>query len=154
MFGIDTNIGVPVGDYSDANSVGGGAAATAELTLLETLSATARIGFELHANRAVGTGSSHVNAIPFLLGTKYYIGGEREGLFGAFELGMFDLMSNLSRPNRPDVSSNDVRFGMGAGIGFQQDRWNVRVALHTQDVSNFGSAFLMSAGLGYQFYGL
>jgi hypothetical protein len=153
MFGVDTEIGVPAGNYSDANSVGGGALLTGELTMLEMLSLTARIGFELHTDRTVGTTSSHVHAIPLLLGTKYYIGGEREGLFGTFELGLFDLVTSITRTG-PDVSSNDLRFGLGAGLGFQQDRWNVRVSVHTQDVGNFANAFMMSGGVGYQFYGL
>jgi hypothetical protein len=153
MFGVDTELGVPLGNYSDGNSVGGGALLTGELTMLEALSLTARIGVQLHTDRTLGTTSSHVHAIPFLLGTKYYIGGEREGLFGSFELGMFDLITSITRTG-PDVSSNDIRFGMGAGLGFQQDRWSARVSIHTQDVGNFGNAFVMSGGIGYQFVGL
>jgi hypothetical protein len=40
---------------------------------------------------------------------------------------------------------------MGAGLGFQQDRWNARVSVHTQDVGNFGDAVILTAGIGYQF---
>jgi hypothetical protein len=49
------------------------------------------------------------------------------------------------------VTSNDVRFGMGVGIGYQQDRWNARINLHSQDVGNFGSAFMVTGGVGYSF---
>ena len=51
------------------------------------------------------------------------------------------------------TTSNDVKFGMGVGIGFQQDRWNVRLNMHTQDVGSFGNALMLSGGLGYQFAG-
>ena len=107
-FGLDTEIGVPLGNYADASSVGGGGALTAELTMLDTLSATLRAGVELHSNRDVGTGSSHVHALPILLGTKYYLGSARAGLFGTFEAGTFILMSSLT-PARGAAISSTVR---------------------------------------------
>jgi hypothetical protein len=155
LVGLDTEFNVPLGNYADVNSVGAGAILTAELPLLEVLSATARAGFQMHADRTVGGLGAHVHAIPFLLGAKYNIGGERQGLFGAFELGMFDLMSSVDRRAGGNTitttTSNDVKFGMGVGVGLQQDRWNVRVNVHTQDVGNFGSAVTITGGLGYQF---
>jgi hypothetical protein len=157
MFGVDTDFALPLGNYADASSVGAGVAVTAEYTLLETVSATMRVGFEAHTDRTVGTVDSHVHALPILLGTKYYLASEREGLFGAFEVGMFDLMSSVTttaRGTATTASSNDLKFGLGAGLGFQQDRWNVRLAVHTQDVGNFGNAFVLSGGLGYEFAGL
>jgi len=153
-FGLDTEIGIPLGNYADASSVGGGGALTAELTLLDTLSATMRAGFEMHSNRDVAAGSSHVHALPILLGTKYYLGSARAGLFGTFEAGTFILMSSLTSARGVSTSSTDLKFGLGAGIGFQQDRWNARVNIHTQDVGNFGDAFMMTAGIGYEFGGL
>jgi len=150
---MDTEFGIPLGNYADVNSVGGGALLVGEYPL-EMLSLTARVGFQAHVDRTVNGLGSHVHAIPVLLGTKYYVGADREGLFGAFELGMFDLMSSVERRaggNVTSVSSNDVKFGMGLGLGYQEDRWNARVSVHTQDVGNFGSAFTITGGIGYQF---
>ncbi len=158
LVGVDSEFAVPLGNYSDVNSVGMGAVVTGELPLLEVVSATARVGFQGHFDRTVGNGlGAHVNAIPVLLGAKYYIGGDRQGLFGAFELGIFDLMSSVEQRvggNVTSNTSNDVKFGMGVGLGLSQDRWNVRMNLHTQDVGNFGSAFVISGGIGYQFASL
>jgi hypothetical protein len=151
--GIDTEVGIPLGNYADANSVGGGAILSGDLALLEQLSATMRIGFEVHMDRTVAGVNSHVHAIPILLGAKYYLGPDRQGMFGTFELGMFDLMSSVSR-GATSASSNDVRFGMGAGFGYQQSQWSARVNLHSQDVGNFGSAMMITGGIGYQFAGL
>jgi hypothetical protein len=151
--GVDTEVGIPLGNYADANSVGGGAILSGDLALLEQLSATMRIGFQVHMDRTVAGVNSHVHAIPMLLGTKYYLGPDRQGMFGAFELGMFDLMSSVSR-GTTSATSNDVRFGMGAGIGYQQSQWSARVNVHTQDVGNFGSAMMITGGIGYQFAGL
>jgi len=49
------------------------------------------------------------------------------------------------------ATSNDLKFGMGVGLGYQQDRWSARINLHTQDVGNFGSAFMVTTGIGYHF---
>ena len=154
LLGVDTEFGIPLGNYADVNSVGGGAVLVAEYPLMPMLGATARIGFQAHVDRTVNGLGSHVNAIPVLLGTKYYIGGDREGLFGAFELGMFDLMSSVERRVGGQItstSSSDLKFGMGVGVGFQQDRWNARLNLHSQDFGNFGSAMIISGGIGYHF---
>jgi hypothetical protein len=152
--GLDTDVGIPLGNYADANSVGGGVLVNAEYQLLEMLGATMRVGFEAHMNRSVGNTDMHVHAIPILFGTKYYMTNNHQGLFGSFELGLFDLMSSVTVPVRgvpTTTSSNDIKFGMGAGLGFQQDRWNARVNIHTQDLGNFSDAVIVTAGIGYQF---
>jgi hypothetical protein len=65
---------------------------------------------------------------------------------------MFDLMSRVSR-GTVSATSNDLRFGLGAGIGYQQSQWSARVSVHSQDVGNFGSAMMITGGIGYQFAG-
>lgn len=154
MFGLDTELGIPLGNYADVSNVGGGGAVTAELTLLDTLSATMRAGVELHTNRSVAGGSAHVHALPILLGSKYYLGSDRSGLFGTFEAGTFILMNSFTPRTGTGTSGTDLKFGLGAGIGIQQERWNVRVSIHTQDVGNFGDAFMMTTALGYEFGGI
>ena len=64
--GLDTDVGIPLGNYADANSVGGGVMLNAEYQLLEMLGATMRVGFEAHMNRSVGNTDMHVHAIPIL----------------------------------------------------------------------------------------
>lgn len=151
--GVDTEIGIPLGNYADQNGVGAGAMLDTELALLDTVSGTFRVGFQAHMDRSFAGVDSHVHSIPMLLGAKAWFGPERQGMFGAFELGLFDLISSVSR-GAGSASSNDLRFGMGVGWGYQQDRWNARVSLHTQDVGHFGSAMMISGGIGYQFGGL
>jgi hypothetical protein len=152
--GLDTDVSIPLGNYADANSVGGGAMVTAEYHLLDMVGATMRVGFEAHMNRTVGNTDSHVHAIPVLLGMKYYMSGNRTGMFGSFEAGIFDLMSSVTVPVRgvpTTTSSNDVKFGMGLGLGWQQERWSARLSVHTQDVGNFSDAVVITTGIGYQF---
>ena len=148
--GVDTEVGIPLGNYSDQNSVGAGVLLNGELALLDTVSATLRLGFEAHVDRTFGAVNSHVNSIPMLLGAKMWFGPERQGMFGAAELGMFDLMSSVSQGTVSNTANN-LRFGLGAGLGYQQGQWSARVNLHTQDVGNFGSAMMISGGVGWQF---
>ena len=149
LLGIDGNVGLPIGTYADGNSVGGGVLLTAEYPVIELLSATARIGFNYQFDKTTALGDAHVHSVPVLLGAKYYLMPDHQGVFGVAELGMFDLMESLGT-----ASQNEVKFGMGIGIGWQMKQWNARVNLHSHDVGNFGDAMMVTAGIGYQFSGL
>ena len=148
--GVDSDAAIPLGNYSDVNSVGLGIYALGELALLDTVSGTLRIGFQAHMDRSIGPIDSHVHALPILVGAKAWLGQERQGMFGSFELGLFDLMSSVSNAGQ-SVTSNDMKFGMGAGIGYQQSRWNMRVTLYTHDVGHFGNTMMVCGGIGYSF---
>ena len=155
FLGVDADFALPLGTYGDVNGVGGGAMLTAEYPVIEQLSATARIGFQFHTDKNVLGADTHVHSIPVLLGARYYVlpMGERQGLFASAELGMFDLMTSASAGGT-SASSNDVKFGVGGGIGYQWNQWNARVNIHTHDVGNFGDALMVTGGIGYQFIGL
>lgn len=153
LLGVDGSFGLPVGSYGDVNGVGGGVLLTAEYPVLDVLSATARIGFNYQLDKSIPTvGDMHVHSIPVLFGAKYYVMPERQGLFAAAEIGMFDLMSSISNAGA-SASQNDVKFGGGLGVGWQMKQWNARVNLHSHDFGHFGDAIMMSAGIGYQFAG-
>src|SRR5207237_649935 len=68
----------------------------------------------------------HVHSVPVLLGAKYYLMPDHQGIFGAAEIGMFDLMSSVSSGGTSG-SSTDVKFGGGIGLGWQMKQWNARV---------------------------
>jgi hypothetical protein len=150
LLGVDGNFGLPIGNYADVNGVGGGVLLTAEYPVIEALAATARIGFNYSLNKTIGTVDNHIHQIPVLLGAKYYVMPEHQGVFGALELGMFDLMQGDSTGG----SQNEVKFGGGIGLGWQMKQWNARVSLHSQDFGNFGDAMMITAGVGYQWAGL
>jgi len=152
--GVDGDFALPIGNYSNVNGVGGTLLVVGEYPLMPELSATARIGFQYHTNTNVGGADAHIHSIPVLLGAKYYVmsHGDRQGLFGAFELGMFDLMTDVSSP-AGSASQNDLKFGTGVGIGYAMKEWNARVSLHSHDVGHFGDSLMVSAGVGYTFAG-
>lgn len=153
LLGVDGSFGMPIGNYADVNGVGGGLLLSAEYLAMESLSATARIGFNYQLEKNIPTvGDTRVNSIPVLFGAKYYVMPERQGLFAAAEIGMFDLMSSVST-TAGSASQNDLKFGGGVGVGWQMKQWNARVNLHSQDFGNFGDLLIFSAGIGYQFVG-
>ena len=152
--GVDTEAALPVGNYADINGIGMGLYANAELALYDTISGTMRIGFQGHLDKTNPLGfDSHVNALPILVGAKAWLGEQRQGLFGTFEMGLFDLMSSVTQ-NGVSGSSSELKFGMGLGAGYQQGHWNARLALYTHDVGNFGDAMMLTGGVGYSFSGL
>ena len=153
LLGVDGSFGMPLGSYADVNGIGGGVLLTAEYPLIESVSATARIGFNYQLDKSVpAVGDMHVHSIPILFGAKYYVMPERQGLFAAAEIGMFDLMSSVSAAGG-SVSQNDLKFGGGVGLGWQMKQWNARVNLHSHDFGHFGDLMMVSAGVGYQFAG-
>ena len=149
LLGVDGDFGLPIGNYSDVNGVGGGVLLTAEYPVIEALAATARIGFNYQLDKTTPLGDSHIHSVPVLLGAKYYVMPDHQGVFGAVELGMFDLMESFG-----GASQNEVKFGAGIGLGWQMKQWNARVNIHSHDVGNFSDALMISAGVGYQWAGL
>ena len=149
--GVDGDFALPIGNYGDVNGIGGSLLIVGEYPVMPELSATARIGFQYHANTNTLGLDTHVHSIPVLLGAKYYLmsHGDRQGLFGAFELGLFDLMTDVSGVG----SSNDIKFGAGVGVGYAMKEWNARVSIHSQDVGHFGDLLMVTAGVGYTFAG-
>jgi hypothetical protein len=46
-----------------------------------------------------------------------------------------------------------MKFGVGAGVGYQWNQWDFRVNIHAHDIGNFGDFVMVSGGVGYQFAG-
>jgi len=152
FLGVDGDFALPIGNYSDINGVGGGLMLVGEYPLMDVLSATARIGFQYHTDKNILGVDAHVNSVPVLVGAKYYLMPGREGLFGAVELGAFDLLASASSGGT-SASNSEVKFGGGIGIGWAMKQWNARINLHSHDFGSFGDTMMVTAGVGYQFIG-
>jgi hypothetical protein len=151
--GTELEFGLPIGTYSDVNGVGGALMLTGEYPVMPELSLTARVGFQFHTDKNIpAVGDAHVHSIPVLLGGKYYLMQDRQGLFGALEVGMFDLMTGVTSGG-VSGSSNDIKFGTGLGVGYAMKQWNARVNVHSHDIGHFGDSIMVTAGVGYQFAG-
>jgi hypothetical protein len=153
LIGVDGNFELPVGNYSDVNGIGGGALLNIEYPMMPQLSLTGRVGFDFHGDTTVGGADVHIHNIPVLFGAKYYLlETDRQGLFAAGEMGLFTLLTSASAGG-VSGSSTDMKFGIGAGLGYQWKEWSFRVNIHSHDVGNFGDAVMVSGGVGYQFGG-
>ena len=62
--GVDGDFALPIGNYSDVNGVGGSLLLVGEYPLMPELSATARIGFQYHADKNVLGADAHIHSIP------------------------------------------------------------------------------------------
>jgi hypothetical protein len=154
LIGADADFALPIGNYSNANGVGGTLLLKGEYPVLPEVGATLRIGFQFHSDKDVGGGiSAHFHSIPVLFGAQYYFMPDHQGLFAAGEVGLFYLMGSASAGGTT-VTDSQAKFGMGVGVGYQMKQWNVRINLHSQDVGNFGDLLVMSGGVGYQFAGI
>jgi len=156
LVGTDVEFALPIGTNGDFNGVGGGLLLTGEYPLMDVVSATARIGFQYHtdkSNTILGTTvDSHAHSVPVLLGAKYYMMPDRQGLFAAAELGAITWLASASSGGA-SASTSEVKFGGGVGIGWAMKQWSARVNVHSHDFGNFGDAIMITAGAGYQFAG-
>jgi len=154
LIGVDVDAALPLSTYADVNGVGTGALLTIDYPVIEQLSLTGRAGFQYHFDKSPVAGvNTHVHSIPVLFGAKYYVmETNRQGLFAAAELGMFDLMTGATIGGASG-SSNDVKFGVGAGVGYAWNQWSARVNLHSHDMGHFGDSLMVTGGIGYQFAG-
>jgi hypothetical protein len=151
VVGVDADFALPISNYADVNGPGAGALLTVEYPVIEQLSLTARAGFQYHFAKSPVAGQDlQIHSVPVLFGAKYYVmQTDRQGLFAAAEMGLFDLMTSAS--GTVSGSSNDLKFGIGAGVGYQWNQWSGRLNLHSHDLGNFGDAMMVTAGIGYQF---
>jgi len=79
--------------------------------------------------------------------------GLSKGALGpVFSAGLFGLMIGASS-GATSASDTQMKFGVGAGLGYQWKEWSARVNVHTHDVGNFGDAVMLTGGVGYQFAG-
>src|SRR5713101_7114019 len=154
LIGVDVDAALPLSTYADVNGVGTGALLTIDYPVIEQLSLTGRAGFQYHFDKSPVAGvNTHVHSVPVLLGAKYYVmETNRQGLFAAAELGMFDLMASASAGGS-SASTSELKFGIGAGVGYQWNQWSARLNVHSQDLGNFGDAVMVTGGVGYQFAG-
>lgn len=165
--GVDGELAIPIGNYSDATGLGLGVLLTGEYPVNPVISATGRIGFQAHLSKSVstpfGSADSHVHALPILVGGRYYFQAQpgssmtsssaHQGLFGAAELGLFWLFSGAS-VNGVSGSSSDLKFGIGAGAGYQMGALSFRGMIHSHSIGNFGDTLMLTGVVGYQFAGL
>ena len=147
---------MPFGNYGDATGPGIGGMLGVEASVMPAFSITFRAGYDYHLSRgvtALGTSvDSNVNNLPLLLGGRYYFDGERHGVYAIGEAGVFMLMQTLSRGSQSS-SNSQTNLGVGAGAGYKFRWLDLRIAIHSHDVGNFGNALQASLLTAFDFAG-
>jgi hypothetical protein len=135
---VDALAVVPVGDYANAASVGGGAAARFEVPLGPVF-ATACAGIVGNVMRT----SSSLTMLPLYAGVRVPLGAS--GAYAAGELGMTYWIGGVSS-GYGSASSSDTRFGLAAWAGYRRRTLDLRAGLFAPDAGN-ALAVIASAGI-------
>lgn len=118
--GVGLELGLPIGDWSDAAGTGIGGTARFEYKFTEKIVGMVTAGYISFGGEdfADGFGYSY-SAVPFLPGVKYYL---QDGLYGMAELGLHFFSVDIDYPSEygsffSDLSttSTDFTFSLGAG---------------------------------------
>jgi opacity protein-like surface antigen len=125
--GAGVVVSLPIGDFGDANNLGIGGTAAFEVEFIPQLVGTAQAGYitwsakdeETSQNGFSASASSSVNAVPVMVGAKYYF-IPNMGLYGAAQLGLYFMSVDASvETNIPGVGSFDVSGGSSTEFAFK-----------------------------------
>ncbi len=135
---VDALAVVPVGDYANAATVGGGAAARFEVPLGPVF-ATACAGIVGNVMRT----DSSLTMLPFYAGVRVPIGAS--GAYAAGELGITYMIGSVSTAYG-SASASDTKLGLAAWAGYRRGALDLRGGLFAPDAGN-ALAVIASAGI-------
>jgi opacity protein-like surface antigen len=106
--GLGLELGLPIGDWSDAAGTGIGGTARFEYAFTKQIVGMITAGYLSFGGDEVGEIEWSYSAIPFLPGVKYYF---QPGLYGMAELGFHFFSVDVESPS---VSFGGVSYGGGS----------------------------------------
>ncbi len=115
-------LGLPVGDWSDAAGTGIGGTARFEYTITSKIVAMVTAGYISFGGQEDEGFSYSYSAVPFLPGVKYYL---QNGLYGMAELGLHFFTFDVDYPEEygsffgGDFSSSSSEFTLSVGGGYE-----------------------------------
>jgi hypothetical protein len=147
---------IPVGNLSDAASVGLGVFAGARRPIAQQLDVTGRAGFVYHFSKDYLGGSVGISEVPILAGLRYtFVPTADGGLYGGAEIGMSIVFSRASLNNAllggQSTSQTDVKASTTLGVGYQYGKLDARGALYFIDLGHMGDSMAIMATVGYSF---
>ncbi|MCB0730200.1 MAG: outer membrane beta-barrel protein [Ignavibacteriae bacterium] len=120
--GAGLELGLPIGDWSDAAGTGIGGTARFEYAFNSQIVGMLTAGYISFGGDEVGGFSYSYSAIPFLPGVKYYF---QPGLYGMAELGLHFFSVDIEYPEgfgsffAVDGSSSSSEFSLCLGAGYE-----------------------------------
>jgi hypothetical protein len=115
-FSAGAELGLPIGDFGDAYSVGFGASAQGDYHLTEKLALTLNAGYITYSGKSIDLGilgsikPDNFNFIPVLAGAKYWI---TDNFYGAAQAG-------LSFWSAGEINGSEFTFAPAVGYKFSQ----------------------------------
>ncbi len=125
--GAGVVISLPMGDFGDANKLGIGGTAAFEIEFMPQFVGTVQAGYITWSAKDAETSSggfnvsasSSINAVPIMVGGKYYF-MPNMGLYGAAQLGLYFMSFDAEvQSNIPGVGSFDIGSGSSSEFAFK-----------------------------------
>jgi len=142
--GVEANVGVPMGNFSDYANTGFGGNAFVELT-----SYNASLGYISFSGKDLGGGvKTTISGVPVLVGVKYNF---IPLFFGFIQAGVcFNSVKaeTSSMGISYSATASETDFAYAAGVGVSLLSWDVKVKYSTMGYTN---SDFVSIGLAYHF---
>jgi hypothetical protein len=154
LLGVDAEVAIPVGDWSNAAGLGFGALGRFEFNAAPKLNITGRIGYIYFLGKDTGFGTSNVHTIPILGGVKYDL---TDAIYGAAELGLFNTGISAEVDlgafgGKQTVSSSTTKLGATIGAGMHLGDLDARAGLQILSLGDAGESMMVGLNLGYNFW--
>jgi hypothetical protein len=146
--GIDGALVLPVGDWSEAASMGFGGLVKIEFDLTYSLALTGRLGYVYHLENSDWNTST--NELPILVGAKFYFLSDDLRPYGAAELGLVNVGATVDTLIG-EVSTSEVKIGLTIGGGVEISGLDLRAQLFAPSIGDFGDFTGLMATVGYAF---
>lgn len=147
-FSVGAELGLPMGDFGDATSLGFGGSLRYEHPLGDNMGLTLTAGYLMFSGKEIaGFELGDWGMIPAQVGIKYYFTEQQEGFYGMLELGIHSVSYKAQIPTGFDLTTgaityseetiSDTNLSYAPEIGYHLA--NVDLGLRYQLISTEGS---------------
>jgi hypothetical protein len=150
---IGLELAVPVGDLSEATSFGVGVTGGYEIPVMDKVAAVVQVGYLFFPGKDINAGlvtieGGNWSMIPAQVGGKYYLTGDKEGVYLAALLGIHHISYKIPATTTsvfgfavmtPEQKFSETNFSFAPGIGYIVGE-NIDLGLRYQVVTTSGSS--------------
>jgi hypothetical protein len=152
LLGVDAEVAVPVGNFSDGAGLGFGGLLRYEFPVITRANVTARAGFVYHLSKdtttALGTVTTKFWTIPLLAGLKF---AATPSIYLAGEVGVFVNHGSSEIGGMSAGSNTQSDLGLTLGVGYRLSALDLRVGLQILDLGHTSDTLVLAANVGYNF---
>jgi hypothetical protein len=161
-FSVGAELGLPMGTFGDAASIGIGGSLRYEMPMGDNLGLMLTAGYMSFSGKTVaGFDLPNETMIPIQVGAKYYFTEQQDGFYGAVELGVHSTsvtipayagitVGGVTYGAYPESKVTSTDFSYAPGVGYALA--NVDIGLRYQIISSTGgSSSYLGVRLAYVF---